>query len=80
MWFIKYISKSRVLVHLEKPIYVYSIGLKKYFLKFPRYFQEKNALGFLAENFLSAALAKDNSKTNYTLVFKHRNKFTKVRT
>ena len=37
-------------------------------------FRKKLHFGFIAENFLSAALAKDNSKTNCTLVFKHRNK------
>ena len=50
---------------------------EKIFFAIPEIFSEKKMhFGFLADNFLSAALAKDSSKTNCTLVFKHRNKFT----
>ena len=49
---------------------------QKIFFAVPEIFSEKKCTLFLAENLLSAVLAKDNSKTNCILVFKHRNKFT----
>ena len=61
-----------ILSNLHIMLILLFIGLKNVCCSSQDIFRIKLHFGLLVENFLSAELAKDNSITNCTLVFKHR--------